>query len=120
MDGFGFEKKWGQKGAFLPAIAIMILLVWVEFSKTPHQQIIDLKKTMTDSPIDGVMLFCILITIVCFEALVQLITILQQGVLRSQREILLEKTNKQLRAMLPDHKGLSNLKKQDLVDLLLS
>ncbi len=43
MDGFGFEKKWGQKGAFLPAIAIMILLVWVEFSTTPHQQIIDLK-----------------------------------------------------------------------------
>ena len=49
-----------------------------------------------------------------------LLEMLQEGVLINERDILMAKTNKELRALLGDRRGISQLKKLDLVDLLVS
>ena len=68
---------------------------------------------------DGVIVFCIALAITIFEAIQELLTIFQKGIFVNQRDILLKKTNKELKAMLVGVKSLSRKNKQQLVDLAL-
>ena len=71
---------------------------------------------------DGVILFCIALAITIFEAIQELLTIFQKGIFRNQRQFLMDKTNKELRQMLmgTEIKGINRLKKDELVDLILT
>ena len=71
---------------------------------------------------DGVIVFCIALAITIFEAIQELLTITQKGIFRDEREILMERTNKDLRIMLVGTgiKGINRLKKTELVDLILA
>ena len=68
---------------------------------------------------DGVIVFCIALAITIFEAIQELLTIFQKGIFVNQRDILLKKNNKELKAMLVGVKSLSSKNKQQLVDLAL-
>ena len=71
---------------------------------------------------DGVIVFCIALAITIFEAIQELLTITQKGIFRDEREILMKRTNKDLRIMLigTGIKGINRLKKTELVDLILA
>ena len=75
---------------------------------------------MTDYTFDGVVVFLIAAAIVFFEAIFTLASIFQKGVLKSQRQLLTEKTNKELRQMLTGVKGISNLNKNQLIERVLA
>ena len=68
----------------------------------------------------GAVFFCIIIAIAFIQSVMALLEMLQEGVLINERDILMTKTNKELRALLGERKGISQLKKLDLVDLLVS
>ena len=71
---------------------------------------------------DGVIVFCIAAAITIFQAIQELLTIFQKGIFRNQRQLLMERTNKELRQMLmgAEIKGIARLKKSELVDLLVA
>ena len=71
---------------------------------------------------DSVMMFCILAAMTIFQAIQELLTIFQKGIFRNQRQLLMERTNKELRQMLmgTEIKGIARLKKSELVDLLVT
>ena len=48
-----------------------------------------------------------------------LLEMLQEGVLINEKDLLMAKTKKELIALLGDRRGISQLKKQDLVNLLV-
>lgn len=62
----------------------------------------------------------IIISIAVFESLITLLSILKNGVYVDQRKLLMTKTNKELRSMLVGVKRISNLRKIELVELLVS
>ena len=68
---------------------------------------------------DGVVIFFIAALLTLFEAVEDLLTIFQKGIFIDQRTLLMQKTNKELKAMLKGVKRISNLKKSQLVDLVL-
>ena len=68
---------------------------------------------------DGVIVFFIAVAITLFEAIQELLTIFQKGICINQRDLLLSKTNKELRAMLVGVKSLSSKNKKQLVELVL-
>ena len=68
---------------------------------------------------DSVMMFCILAAISIFDALLTLLSIPNKGIFVNRREVLQKKTNKELRAMLVDVKTTSNMRKSELVNLVL-
>ena len=70
---------------------------------------------------DRVMMFCILASIAILDAFSTLLSIFKKGVFVDQREVLMEKTNKELRQMLigTENKGIARLNKTELVDLIL-
>ena len=70
---------------------------------------------------DRVMMFCILAVMAIFDAFSTLLSILKKGIFVDQREVLMEKTNKELRQMLigTEIKGIARLNKTELVDLIL-
>ena len=67
------------------------------------------------------MMFCILASMAIFDAFSTLLSILKKGIFVDQREVLMEKTNKELRQMLigTEIKGIARLNKTELVDLIL-
>ena len=71
---------------------------------------------------DGVIVFCIAAAITIFQAIQELLTIFQKGIFRNQRQLLMERTNKELRQMLmgTEIKGIARLKKSELVDLIVA
>ena len=70
---------------------------------------------------DSVMMFCIIASMAIFDAFSTLLSILKKGIFVDQREVLMEKTNKELRQMLigTEIKGIARLNKTELVDLIL-
>ena len=68
---------------------------------------------------DGVVMFCIAATLIIFDALLTLISIFKKGILIDQKSLLMQKTNKELRAMLIGVEKISKLNKEQLVDLVL-
>tara|TARA_B100000287_G_C20344301_1_gene667127 strand:+ start:125 stop:355 length:231 start_codon:yes stop_codon:yes gene_type:complete len=75
---------------------------------------------MTDYTFDGVAVFLIAVAIVFFESLFTLASIFYKGIYKNQKQILMEKTNKELRLILRGVKGISNLNKNQLVEKVLA
>ena len=68
---------------------------------------------------DSVMMFCIITSMAIFDALSTLLSILKKGVFVDQKSLLMQKTNKELKAMLVGVEKISKLNKTQLVDLVL-
>ena len=68
---------------------------------------------------DSVMMFCILASMAIFDALSTLLSILKKGIFIDQKSLLMQKTNKELKAMLIGVEKISKLNKEQLVDLVL-
>lgn len=75
---------------------------------------------MNHDQFDWIILPFIIISIAVFESLITLLSILKNGVYVDQRKLLMTKTNKELRSMLVGVKRVSNLRKIELVELLVS
>ena len=89
--------------------------VWIGIH---HQQ-----KYLTDNPMtsitDGVVIFCIAATRIIFDAAFTLLSIFKKGIFVDQKSHLMQKTNKELKAMLVGVKNLSSKNKKQLVELVL-
>ena len=68
---------------------------------------------------DRVMMFCILASMAIFDAVSTLLSILKKGIFVDQRSLLMQKTNRELKAMLVGVEKISKLNKKQLVDLIL-
>ena len=68
---------------------------------------------------DRVMMFCILASMAIFDAFSTLLSILKKGIFVDQRSLLMQKTNRELKAMLVGVEKISKLNKKQLVDLVL-
>ena len=68
---------------------------------------------------DRVMMFCILSSIAILDAFSTLLSIFKKGVFVDQKSLLMQKTNRELRAMLIGVEKISKLNKEQLVDLIL-
>ena len=68
---------------------------------------------------DRVMMFCILASIAIIDAFSTLLSILKKGVFVDQKSLLMQKTNRELRAMLIGVEKISKLNKEQLVELVL-
>ena len=69
---------------------------------------------------DRVMMFCILASMAIFDAFSTLLSIFKKGVFVDQKSLLMQKTNRELRAMLIGVEKISKLNKEQLVDLVLN
>ena len=68
---------------------------------------------------DSVMMFCIIASIAIFDAFSTLLSILKKGIFVDQKSLLMQKTNRELKAMLVGVEKISKLNKSQLVDLVL-
>ena len=68
---------------------------------------------------DRVMMFCILASMAIFNAFSTLLSILKKGIFVDQKSLLMQKTNRELKAMLVGVEKISKLNKSQLVDLVL-
>ena len=68
---------------------------------------------------DRVMMFCILASMAIFDAFSTLLSMLKKGIFVDQRSLLMQKTNRELKAMLVGVEKISKLNKSQLVDLVL-
>ena len=68
---------------------------------------------------DRVMMFCILASMAIFDAFSTLLSMLKKGIFVDQRSLLMQKTNRELKAMLGGVEKISKLNKKQLVDLIL-
>ena len=68
---------------------------------------------------DRVMMFCILASIAILDAFSTLLSIFKKGVFIDQKSLLMQKTNRELRAMLIGVEKISKLNKEQLVELVL-
>ena len=68
---------------------------------------------------DRVMMFCILASMAIFDAFSTLLSIFKKGIFVDQRSLLMQKTNRELKAMLVGVEKISKLNKKQLVDLIL-
>ena len=68
---------------------------------------------------DRVMMFCILASIAILDAFSTLLSIFKKGIFVDQKSLLMQKTNRELRAMLVGVEKISKLNKEQLVDLIL-
>ena len=69
---------------------------------------------------DRVMMFCILASMAIFDAFSTLLSILKKGIFVDQKSLLMQKTNKELKAMLIGVEKISKLNKTQLVELILA
>ena len=69
---------------------------------------------------DGVVIFCIVATLIIADASLTLISILNKGIFVDKKSLLMQKTNKELRAMLVGVEKISKLNKKQLVGLVLA
>ena len=69
---------------------------------------------------DGVVMLCILASIAIINALSTFLSIFKKGVFVDQKSLLMQKTNKELRAMLVGVERISKLNKKQLVGLVLA
>ena len=68
---------------------------------------------------DRVMMFCILASIAILDAFSTLLSIFKKGVFVDQKSLLMQKTNRELKAMLVGVEKISKLNKEQLVELVL-
>ena len=63
---------------------------------------------------------CIIVFLAVIDALITLFSFFEKGIFINQRQLLMSKTNRQLKEMLNGVKGISSLKKVDLVELVIA
>ena len=68
---------------------------------------------------DSVMMFCIITSMAILDACSTLLSILKKGIFVDQKSLLLQKTNRELKAMLVGVEKISKLNKKQLVDLVI-
>lgn len=73
---------------------------------------------MTDET-DSIIMFSIMMILIVIEAVKTLIQLTKKGIFISQKDLLLQKTNKELRSMLVGHKNITSKKKTELIDLII-
>ena len=66
------------------------------------------------------MMFCILASMAIFDALSTLLSILKKGIFVDEKSLLMQKTNRELKAMLIGVEKISKLNKKQLVELILA
>tara|TARA_Y100001968_G_scaffold225667_1_gene208507 strand:- start:165 stop:446 length:282 start_codon:yes stop_codon:yes gene_type:complete len=93
----------------------------MNWNSSPTQDFLTKPMNLTKTA-DALMMFCILAAMTIFDSVLTLLSIPKKGIFVDQRALLLEKTNKELRQMLTgsEIKGISRLKKNELVDLILA
>ena len=69
---------------------------------------------------DRTIMLCVIIVLATIDALITLLSIFKKGIFIDQRQLLMSKTNRQLKKMLNGVKGISSLKKKELVELILA
>ena len=69
---------------------------------------------------DEILMTLVLVFLLVVDAVQVLLTIPTKGIMVNQRDLLLKKTNKELKSMLVGVKKISNLNKNQFVDLVLS
>ncbi len=69
---------------------------------------------------DEILMTLVLVFLLVVDAVQVLLTIPTKGIMVNQRDLLLKKTNKELKSMLVGVKKISHLNKNQLVDLVLS
>ena len=82
-------------------------------------KIISSKPMNLTTTADSVMMFCIIASMAIFDAFSTLLSILKKGIFVDQKSLLMQKTNRELKAMLTGVKRISNMNKKQLVDLIL-
>ena len=78
-----------------------------------------LKPMSLTTTADSLMMFCIIASMAIFDAFSTLLSILKKGIFVDQKSLLLQKTNRELKAMLVGVDKISKLNKKQLVDLVL-
>ena len=68
---------------------------------------------------DCAVIFFIMVAIITFDSVITLLSIFKDGILKNKQDILLEKTNKELKSMLTGVNKISNLNKNQLVELIM-
>ena len=68
---------------------------------------------------DRVMMYCILASMAIVDAFSTLLSIFKKGVFVDQKSLLMQKTNRELKAMLVGVEKISKLNKEQLVELVL-
>ena len=80
-------------------------------------------QVFSDNPMtsitDGVVIFCIAATLIIFDATATLLSLFKKEILIDQKSHLMQKTNREFRAMLVGVKNLSSKNKKQLVELVL-
>jgi len=71
---------------------------------------------LTEDPI----LLIVLVGMFVFEAVFSMLLALRRGVLKDRREMLMNKTNAELRSMLNGFNKISRLNKKQLVDMVVA
>ena len=69
---------------------------------------------------DRTIMLCVIVVLASIDALITLLSIFKKGIFIDQRQLLMSKTNRQLKKMLNGVKGISSLKKKELVELILA
>ena len=69
---------------------------------------------------DRTIMLCVIVVLASIDALITLLSIFKKGIFIDQRTQLMDKTNRQLKEMLIGVKGISSLKKTELVELVLA
>ena len=69
---------------------------------------------------DRTIMLCVIVVLATIDALITLLSIFKKGIFIDQRQLLMSKTNRQLKEMLNGVKGISSLKKADLIELVLA
>ena len=69
---------------------------------------------------DRTIMLCVIVVLASIDALITLLSIFKKGIFIDQRTQLMDKTNRQLKEMLIGVKGISSLKKAELIELVLA
>ena len=69
---------------------------------------------------DRTIMLCVIVVLATIDALITLLSIFKKGIFIDQRTQLMDKTNRQLKEMLIGVKGISSLKKAELIELVLA
>ena len=69
---------------------------------------------------DATIVFFIMVAILIFDCIRELFCVLDKGIFKSQTEILMQKSKKELKQMLSGVRGISRLTKIELVELIIA
>jgi len=87
---------------------------------TAHFNIKIYQKIIMESTTDEIIMSLVVIALLIIESFQTLLSLFNKGIFIDSRTLLLKKSNKELKGMLVGVKKISNLNKEQLVDLILA